>query len=118
MLVPDVALHLPSPTRVRVLARGGPLVLVTGSPGATRSLEDALQGATLAPVRVIGVDAADPDGGVRAALGASAGEAWVLRPDAHVAAVVPAADPAAVVVAVLRAIGAASPEPVRGLKEP
>jgi pentachlorophenol monooxygenase/3-(3-hydroxy-phenyl)propionate hydroxylase len=57
------------------------------------------------PVRVISLADADPDGEVTTALNAKPDEAWVLRPDAHIAAVV--TDPAEVGAAARRAVGAA-----------
>jgi len=73
------------PNRLRALAREGLLVLLAC--GADRAAADAAARAVAAPVRVAPLDPA-----VAAALGARPGEAWVLRPDAHVAAVVPTAD--------------------------
>jgi len=73
------------PNRLRALAREGLLVLLAC--GADRAAADAAARAVAAPVRVAPLDPA-----VAAALGARPGEAWVLRPDAHVAAVVQTAD--------------------------
>jgi pentachlorophenol monooxygenase/3-(3-hydroxy-phenyl)propionate hydroxylase len=100
VLVPDVPLHGESsfstrrivvsgtagrPARLRELARDGFLVLLTE--GADPAVADAAARAVAAPVRVAPLDPA-----VAAALGARPGEAWVLRPDAHVAAIVQTAD--------------------------
>jgi 3-(3-hydroxy-phenyl)propionate hydroxylase len=100
VLVPDVPTHGESyvstprvgqsdtagrPARLRELAREGFLVLL--AEGADRVAAEAATGAVGAPVRVAASDPA-----VAAALGARPGEAWVVRPDAHVAAVVPPAD--------------------------
>jgi len=73
------------PNRLRALAREGLLVLLAC--GADRAAADAAARAVAAPVRVAPLDPA-----VAAALGARPGEAWVLRPDAHVAAIVQTAD--------------------------
>jgi len=73
------------PNRLRALAREGLLVLLAC--GADRAAAYAAARAVAAPVRVAPLDPA-----VVAALGARPGEAWVLRPDAHVAAVVQTAD--------------------------
>ena len=83
VLVPDVPCH---PTRLRALAREGFLVLL--AEGADLAVADEAAAALSAPVRVSAMAALDP--AVAPALGARPGEAWVLRPDAHVAAVVPA----------------------------
>ncbi len=100
VLVPDVPLHGESsfsrrrvavsdtagrPARLRELARDGFLVLLAD--GADPAAADAAARAVAAPVRVAPLDPA-----VAAALGARPGEAWVLRPDAHVAAIVQTAD--------------------------
>jgi 3-(3-hydroxy-phenyl)propionate hydroxylase len=100
VLVPDVPLHGESPfsgrrvlvsgtagrpARLRELARDGFLVLLAD--GADPAVADAAVRAVAAPVRVAPLGPA-----VAAALGARPGEAWVLRPDAHVAAIVQTAD--------------------------
>jgi 3-(3-hydroxy-phenyl)propionate hydroxylase len=73
------------PARLRELAREGFLVLLTE--GVDPAAAEGAARAVAAPVRVAPLDTT-----VGAALGARPGEAWVLRPDAHVAAVVPPAD--------------------------
>jgi pentachlorophenol monooxygenase/3-(3-hydroxy-phenyl)propionate hydroxylase len=100
VLVPDVPTHGESPfsgrrvvvfgtadrpARLRALAREGFLVLL--AEGADPTVADAAARAAGAPVRVAPLDPT-----VAAALGARPGEAWVLRPDAHVAAVVQSTD--------------------------
>jgi 3-(3-hydroxy-phenyl)propionate hydroxylase len=100
VLVPDVPAHGESPfsgrrvivsgtadrpARLRELAREGFLVLLTE--GADPAVADAAARAVAAPVRVAPLDRT-----AAAALGARPGEAWVLRPDAHIAAVVQTAD--------------------------
>lgn len=109
VLVPDVPLRdprRPEATRLRHLVRDGVLILVTGGFDVP-ALVVALKESVAAPHRAVAID--DLDGGPRvlAALGARPGEAWVLRPDGHIAAVVPARDGVpAVVTAALRALGA------------
>ncbi len=83
VLVPDVPLHR---GRLREIARDGFLLLV--GPDADLDAARAAAAATPGPVRVLGLDEVDRDG----ALGARPGEIWIIRPDAHVAAVL--ADPA------------------------
>ncbi len=87
VIAPDVAVALAdgSAARIRALARRGVLVLVGGD------LDAAAVGSALAGLRcphtVLALPAVDPDGSVAAALGAAPGEAWIIRPDAHIAAV-------------------------------
>ena len=73
------------PVRLRELAREGFLVLLAA--GVDARAADAAARAVAAPVRVAPLDTS-----VAAALGARPGEAWVLRPDAHIAAVVPSTE--------------------------
>ena len=54
-------------------------------------------------IKVLVLDSVDPDGTGRSALGARPGEVWLVRPDAHVAAVVTSTE--ALVTAVERALG-------------
>lgn len=90
VLVPDAPVLAPDGerTRLRGLARDGFLLLL--APGATPETEQAVRDAAAAaagPARVLALAEVDPAGGLVAALGARAGEVWVIRPDAHVAAV-------------------------------
>ena len=92
VLVPDGTIRVPGggTTRLRALARDGFLLLL--APGAddaaARAVRDA--GAASGPVRVLALAEIDPDGELTAALGARPGEVWVIRPDAHIAAVLAA----------------------------
>ncbi|MBB5430252.1 FAD-dependent monooxygenase [Nocardiopsis composta] len=108
VLVPDAPVRVPGrpeAVRLRTLARAGLTLLVAepGDPGAVRA---AAAAATRAPVAALGIGAADTTGALARALAPEPGEAWLLRPDAHIAAVVDAADPAAVAAAVRTALGA------------
>lgn len=104
-------------TRLRELSRHGVGVLVAGEGNGTddRSAVDVVRqtvGIALGmaggpPVSVRAMRDLDPGGALARALGARAGEMWVVRPDAHVAAVVPAGDLDGVRAAVLRCTGAA-----------
>jgi 3-(3-hydroxy-phenyl)propionate hydroxylase len=78
ILVPDVP---GSHGRLRQLARDGFLLLAgrRADVAAARSAAAATPG----PARVLGLDEIDPDG----ALGAGPDEVWLIRPDAHIAAV-------------------------------
>ncbi|MCW0212201.1 MAG: FAD-dependent monooxygenase [Pseudonocardia sp.] len=102
-------------TRLRAIARSGLLLLTvdeeTGPAGpaghpVTAGLLAVAVRAGVGPVRVEPLAALDRDGVLREALGARPGEVWVIRPDAHVAAVVPILDTDGVVRAVRRAVGA------------
>ena len=54
------------------------------------AVESAVRGAMDTPLRVYATDDLDPTGALVESLGAREGEVWVLRPDAYVAAVLPA----------------------------
>jgi 3-(3-hydroxy-phenyl)propionate hydroxylase len=104
VIAPDVTVTLAggSKARVRSLARRGLLVLV----GADLDADAVRAGLSTVgcPVTVLALTDADPDGSVAAALGSTAAEAWVIRPDAHIAAVATSVDEA--VAAAYRAVGA------------
>ena len=87
-------------TRLRQLARDGFLVLL--AEGCDRAAAEVAAQDVPAPVAVVEIATLDPTGTVAAALAARPGEAWVLRPDAHVAAVVPVP---ALAAALRRALG-------------
>lgn len=88
------------------IARDGFLVL-TGDEVDTDPVAAALEKATAAPTRVLSLAAVDTSGALREALRPEPGEAWVIRPDAHLAAVVPTTDTARLAEAVQRASGSA-----------
>ncbi|MCO7221388.1 pentachlorophenol monooxygenase, partial [Klenkia sp. PcliD-1-E] len=84
--VPVVVPGRPDLTRLRQLAREGLTVLLAAeAPDVPAPDADG-------PVSVRRIDDLDPSGLLAGALGACADEIWVLRPDAHVAAVL--TDPA------------------------
>jgi pentachlorophenol monooxygenase/3-(3-hydroxy-phenyl)propionate hydroxylase len=68
------------------------------------SISDVLRDATAAPARGLAIDDIDRDGSLREAMGVRAGEAWLIRPDGHVAALVDANDLAALSAAVRRSL--------------
>jgi 3-(3-hydroxy-phenyl)propionate hydroxylase len=68
-------------------------------------------GLTAVPVRTIALGRLTPDGRLAAILGAAPGEPWIIRPDGHIAAVVPAADRTALAGAIGRVL--ALPAPVK-----
>ncbi|SJZ35941.1 3-(3-hydroxy-phenyl)propionate hydroxylase [Marinactinospora thermotolerans DSM 45154] len=111
VLVPDAPVRLAGqdrPARLRPLARFGLTLLTTDAAGATAALT-AARAVTRAPVSALVLPEIDHTGALTRALEARPGEAWLLRPDAHVAAVVEATDPAAVATAVRTALGRGGP---------
>jgi hypothetical protein len=107
VLVPDCPVTVPGRpdlVRLRQLAREGVTVLL-GDDAPAPALPDLGD----LPVAVHRMRDLDRSPVLRDALGARAGEVWVLRPDAHVAAVL--RDPAEVPAAVARLL--ARPAPCR-----
>jgi pentachlorophenol monooxygenase/3-(3-hydroxy-phenyl)propionate hydroxylase len=88
--------------RFRTLARDGFLLLAT--PGADVAAAREAAQSVPAPVRVLELAAGDPTGVLTGALDAQPGEVWVVRPDAHVAAVLEHASSATIVSALHRAL--------------
>ena len=115
VLVPDAPVAVPGePTvnRLRELVRDGVLILTTG---ATTALDAVPELTGPAPVRVLAIPDIDPSGLLAGALDARAGEAMVIRPDGHLAAIVGYDDVAALSAAVRRTLGLSltRPEAVR-----
>ena len=109
VLVPDAPASVPEwpeVSRLRQLVRDGLLILTTEglAPGAVSAVVGE---STAAPYRVIRLADIDVDGGVADALAARPREAWLIRPDGHVAAVLTDPTPHALRTAVQRALGAA-----------
>jgi 3-(3-hydroxy-phenyl)propionate hydroxylase len=107
ILVPDspvTAPGRPGVTRLRELLRDGYAVLL-GDADELAAVRQAVSRATAAPVQVIAASGLGGGSDVIGMLTMRAGEAWIIRPDAYVAAVVPAADTAAVTAALRRALG-------------
>ncbi|PSL00926.1 pentachlorophenol monooxygenase/3-(3-hydroxy-phenyl)propionate hydroxylase [Murinocardiopsis flavida] len=94
-------------TRFRRLLGAGFTVLAPDAAGAAAAAS-AVAGLPV-PVRVHALDAIDPDGRLTALLGGVPGAVYVLRPDAHLCAVLPDADPREVRAAVQRASGRRDP---------
>jgi 3-(3-hydroxy-phenyl)propionate hydroxylase len=67
-------------------------------------------GLTAAPVRAVAMGTLTPNGSLAAILSVQPGDAWVIRPDCHIAAVVPATDRATLAGAIRRLL--ASPAPI------
>ncbi|NUU21808.1 MAG: pentachlorophenol monooxygenase, partial [Streptomycetaceae bacterium] len=115
VILPDVPVRLPgrtAPHRLREIVRDGFTLLLATGRGAeadddvwAKSLAAAASTATAAPVTTLPIAAIDIDDALHATLAAVPGEAWLIRPDAHIAAVLPAARPEDVTAAVRRALG-------------
>jgi 3-(3-hydroxy-phenyl)propionate hydroxylase len=108
VLVPDVPVTVadqPHVTRLRELARDGLLALVA-DPADPGPVAVGLKDAPIAPTRVLRLADIDPGGDLAGALDTRPGEVWLLRPDAHIAAVLPGPDEATVAAAARRALGA------------
>lgn len=108
VLVPDVPVALPGIDRLRRLCRDGILVLTTAGV-EPHAIAAALRPVTKGPVRVVTLEEASPNDHLSQALAARPGEAWVVRPDAHVAAVVEGADVSALTRAVRRVLARGGP---------
>jgi 3-(3-hydroxy-phenyl)propionate hydroxylase len=125
ILTPDVPVSLPGATRLRELVRDGFLILTTAdttlsaAAGATVSAKDdaavsVTDDATVSPTDVATVTATDvplrvvridQEGAIAAALGARAHEAWLIRPDGHVAAILRKPTQETMTAALHRALG-------------
>ena len=88
ILVPDAPISLAGSAcgRLREIARDGFLLLATPGVDLAMIAGAAADGAR-GPVRVLALREIDATGALGEALGARPGEVWVIRPDAHVAAV-------------------------------
>jgi hypothetical protein len=99
----------PLTTRGPPLLFGSSLVLLTEQRPTAAAAARAALTATPAPVTSYALGAIDPGGGLRAALHASADSVHIVRPDGHLAAVLPEFDPGTLTAALRRAIRAAPP---------
>jgi 3-(3-hydroxy-phenyl)propionate hydroxylase len=113
VLVPDAPVAVAGEARLRRLARDGVLLLATGGVD-TEAVRQAAVAARPAAVRLLRLDEVDTTGVLREALGARPGELWVVRPDAHVAAVLDHPTSATVRAALGRALGRATVAPAAG----
>lgn len=92
----------PGPVRLRQVARDGFLLLVAA--GADLDAARRAAEACPAPARVLELAAIDSTGALTQALDARPGEVWVVRPDAHVAAVLDGPTSATIESALQRAL--------------
>jgi pentachlorophenol monooxygenase/3-(3-hydroxy-phenyl)propionate hydroxylase len=106
VLIPDAPVRDPDTggtTRLRLLARTGVSVLVQDEAAAEAAAKAV---ASLScPSRVLRLQRLSHDVGLAADLGMWPGESWVLRPDAHVAAVLTAANPVLLRASIDRMLG-------------
>jgi 3-(3-hydroxy-phenyl)propionate hydroxylase len=103
VLIPDAPVTIDGqPTRLRALARDG-FLLLAGDRVDAAAVQDAVRQATRAPTRLLRTADLGHDG----ALTTDPDELWIVRPDAHVAAVLTAPGPAAVTAALRRALAGA-----------
>ncbi|GII95199.1 FAD-dependent oxidoreductase [Sinosporangium siamense] len=104
VILPDVPVSVPGRpevSRLRHLTRDGVLVLLAG--GCDRAaVTSALADAVSAPVQVTDIG---ESGALSDALGTRPHEVWVIRPDAHIAAILTNPTSADLTRAVLRALG-------------
>jgi 3-(3-hydroxy-phenyl)propionate hydroxylase len=111
VIVPDLPItdpEHPEVFRLRDIARDGILVLVVDEvvPG---DVQACVAGLTAAPVRTVAMRTLTANGSLAAMLSAQPGEAWVIRPDCHIAAVVPVKDRATLAEAITRVLASSAP---------
>jgi 3-(3-hydroxy-phenyl)propionate hydroxylase len=106
VILPDVPVQVAGARRLRELTRGGFLVLAADDVDIT-ALRPILDEATNAPVSAYTLSALDPTGALAQALDAAPGQVWLVRPDAHVAAIVSGRDPRQLHDAINRCVGSA-----------
>ncbi|WP_349536558.1 FAD-dependent monooxygenase [Rhodococcus rhodochrous] len=107
VLMPDAPVRVAGSDarNLRALCRDGVLVLA-GAGVDTDRLRATVLDAVRVPVRLHRIDAIDADGRLARALDARVDEVWIVRPDGHIAAAVPADDVAVVREAVRTAVAA------------
>jgi 3-(3-hydroxy-phenyl)propionate hydroxylase len=91
VIVPDTPIKFrdpPAVTRLREIARDGLLALTSAQVDA-RATEVALRDAVASPCHAYSIPEIDIGGHLAGALGARVGETLLIRPDAHLAAIVP-----------------------------
>lgn len=89
VLVPDAPISVPgsAATRLRAIARDG-FLLLCGEAVDVGDVRTAALAATHAPVRIHRIADIDKEGVLTGVLKPKAGEVWIVRPDAHAAALV------------------------------
>jgi len=99
VIVPDAPVSVAGASRLREVVRSGFTVLLADRDDHD-AFERAARSATGAPVTVLGLG---PE--LAGLLRAGPGDAWLIRPDAYVAAVLPGATPGRLAAALRRALG-------------
>ena len=106
VLVPDAPVTVGGrPGRLREIARDG-FLLLAGDRVDTDAVQPAARRAVRVPVRLLRIADIDHSGALRTALAPGPEDVWIVRPDAHVAAVLTDPAPPAVVAALRRALAA------------
>ncbi|MDL4770855.1 MULTISPECIES: FAD-dependent monooxygenase [Thermomonosporaceae] len=103
VIVPDAPLRVPGRlgvTRLRRLLRDG-FTLLLASGGFAPAAD--------VPLNVLNASDLDPSGELASAIGLRPGEGWLIRPDAHLAAILPGPAPDAVTAALRTALGSTGP---------
>jgi 3-(3-hydroxy-phenyl)propionate hydroxylase len=106
VIVPDLPIidpEHPEVFRLRDIARDGILVLVANDV-VPSDIQAFVAGLTAVPVRTVAMGTLTPNGSLAAILSAQPGDAWVIRPDCHIAAVVPTTDRATLAIAIRRVL--------------
>jgi len=112
VIVPDLPITDPEHPEafcLRDIARDGILILVPDDI-ILGNIQTFVAGLTAAPVRTVAMGTLTPNGSLATILSAQPGEAWVIRPDCHIAAVVPVTDRTILAGAIRRVL--ASPAPI------
>ncbi|WP_344588024.1 FAD-dependent oxidoreductase [Actinomadura vinacea] len=102
VIVPDAPLGA---TRLRESLRDGFTLLLAPDLGAGDELAAAARAESEAPLRVLDLARIDPRGELARALDVRPGEAWLVRPDAHLAAILPRPRPETLAAAYRTALG-------------
>ncbi|GAA1563794.1 FAD-dependent oxidoreductase [Dactylosporangium maewongense] len=108
ILVPDAPISLAGKrTQLRRLARDG-FLLLAAEGVRSEAVQAAAHRATPVSVRLLRLTDVDGTGALRHALAARPGELWIIRPDAHIAAVLTDPRPESVTSALRRALGSSA----------
>jgi 3-(3-hydroxy-phenyl)propionate hydroxylase len=110
VLVPDLPLRSGRPAgaaRLRELVRDGFLVLTAGGSPDPELVAGRARAATAAPVRALPMGALSAE--LESLLGARPGEAWLIRPDGYLAAVVEAGDQRSLATSIRRCLALPAP---------